>query len=198
MGFHGGTLLAADCSCRSCNMAGAGAALWAEAAWAEHSILLRSCTVVLWKQQFQLVPGIHNNHCLGASWSYYATSLYLGCCHVAKWDSRVEMYIYFWSSWKFPSHCTELLFPAHTVWWGEAPGIKYSNWVGIRPADNYLIIIFSNQNTCPSYQSQSAGRLSAGRGEQIPSFSLGVNPPVGVKSAPRFAVPTSFQSSITH
>lgn len=70
--------------------AGAEAILWAEAVWAEHRIFLRSCSLVLWKQQFQLGPAIHNNHCTGASWSYPAASFYLGCGSTAKWERRVE------------------------------------------------------------------------------------------------------------
>lgn len=75
---------------RVSNTAGAEATLWTEAAWAKHRAFLWSHSLMLWKQQFQLGPAIHNNHCIGASWSYPATSLSLGCCPAAKWERRVE------------------------------------------------------------------------------------------------------------
>lgn len=80
-------LLAAACVS---SRAGAEGTLWAEAAWAEHRMFLRRNSLMLWKQQFQLGPAIHNNHCIGASWSSPAMSFYLGCGGTAKWEKRVE------------------------------------------------------------------------------------------------------------
>lgn len=107
---------------------------------------------------------------------------------------------------KIPSHCTDLLFLVATVRWREAPGIKYSNWVGIGPVSIYLKIIFRRQFLWGVEYLLIPSKPMCMEALGIPRRADPLLLP-GYKShlqlmptqiCPDIAMPTSFQSSITH